>query len=1418
MKKFIINIMCIILTFNIISSTIVKAEPQMSSINVEELRNVVYDKLKVFIANSETSLNGEQGILYNLDWIIQSALWVDFINKDDSLGFTATEKKYYNDFILKYIDRFNSSYADINKNITGIKLNNTGSEQLKELNLRILIDNNVSGYFHNVLDEIAARYNKASTDDEKASVLRDSKQRLKLIYLMLSKLYDTTGDINSVIPRDKATADGSYTSRWTYRPDSSAFSEILNNSKYSTILSKGKEESNKDAENTINASLNENENAELVKQLATENGNLSKAYIAMIAASAVYRPFQSRTGDDDFIKVLSSMVAKSDSVLTTYKKAKNFKKPLYKRKIDNSGNGTGSARRITIQEFIEDLESENSGVLVTPKGQLQKSPDTNSYEYYNGLENSIDWKPKEKTDKEKEENKDKETEGGSEKDTKTDTKTKDTSMAIGIADNGEITATSDKDISAPVFAYGRYNSSANLYMGTILMNNILKDLKGTSELKNSKARFLYINMLGDIVTDDDIVIIPAAANPSYLSKNFNYYPYTAAFMNHYPSSLSVINSNFRLSSPRDIDKYILSYDFKLGKDTQEDKLSETEVLQKLYKTEVIKIKSDRAVANGAKASLGIDTSIKDFGSGTSTAFVSRQYKFNVFGNKLLSTKDDNLPTAIFFDSDNWFLVKDNIGVTLKNGLTLTFPYTGSEEEFELAELIGKNMYWSYTTDKDGVMGNLNGRLDEGKLFTSVIIPTRGGLTNVTAYSKNYIQDYEQFVEQASNRLIVTIRDLVKNSSKTFENINGVLGIKSSYQDPILGKVLLFAEKYLVYLLLIVAVIVISKYLKDLYSFTYGIGITLLALVIAFTFIRILPTYLPSTYNFAVNNIGEKLYYDTLLLKSEKYNETYGQSGKVDRDGRLTLSTSSINLYRLKEEHIEELTARFNITREALLSGKAYMLDEDNGLFLEGNNVKMNIDKLFYTLPITGNYIKIGNRSIYQFQAEKRVSSILDYYGPYYQMVDSFIEQLNSFAEVYEVPRGVLQYTDKFSKDSFLVYNFVNSSIYLTPGDFSQEESGNIDGATLEQIKDRFGSSNDFLGLAKVIKQPEKEFKDTLWYRTLEQNGFYEDEEKMNDLIYYVNFQTRKFITDINDQIRWISDENLIKIISLKAWCAFNQKASDYNNFMYPLSINYEELKLGDVLLPIFTTQYDRFISQNMDIVNYITVNYDWFNLIIFGITQGLNYLFILLITYTVPVLYIALAILLLVRFFIGSKLLPVTKGYIKSSFIIFASYSLYNLLLKGVGYVNDDVSKLWILLGGSGLLLFILTSVILSVVLNFTELGNSRIDATVSNLVNKLGMNHITDMLKITTSSILRREASSGYTSEYRQRFNRYNHTQGVDDSLDDSYYVDNVVRGVKSEPITYRQREEYIDEDSIYSRPKNKTNYDIDFDELERN
>ena len=289
---------------------------------------------------------------------------------------------------------------------------------------------------------------------------------------------------------------------------------------------------------------------------------------------------------------------------------------------------------------------------------------------------------------------------------------------------------------------------------------------------------------------------------------------------------------------------------------------------------------------------------------------------------------------------------------------------------------------------------------------------------------------------------------------------------------------------------------------------------------------------------------------------------------------------------------------------------------------------------------------------------------------------------------------------------------------------------------------------------------------------MRKNGYYTADwepvkDKLNSLVVYVNYQTKKFIYDMSDEVGSMSDDTMIKLISLRALVAFTQQASEYGDWLYPYCINYDEYNLGDIVKCIYTSDYNKYVNLDMDIVNYVGNDLGWFFLILFDASVILLYLIVFILKLLVSVLYVSLAILIIVKLFTQNDLKAPITGYFKCNVIVFALFTALSLCLVGVSKLDGSPIALFLTLLVLCLVAYVLATLLSSLIRGFATLGNETINAKITGLAQHLpfGRNMQQNMQVNTTNvNYGRRNSRTGFNPEERGVFDSYRIDQDVDD------------------------------------------------------
>ena len=916
--------------------------------------------------------------------------------------------------------------------------------------------------------------------------------------------------------------------------------------------------------------------------------------------------------------------------------------------------------------------------------------------------------------------------------------------------------TDENIMSQPLLFYGTEYERAVDNTTSAVLRNILKNASALSVIKSKSSRFLYVNCYGDIVTDDNLVILPGASNPLLYNDNENYNPYTAAFMNNYPSIITN-SENLQFTSKNDVGKYLAMAN------TYDEDYTDTDI--KAY------------LVSG-------DDSVDETSEITLAKLQREFYANNVDSLNILST--GRYAVGSYQNWKNSDLYAWSSIVMKKTPLVddkIIFPYVPKDDlDGSVGASIASNLYTFYT--KDASDTGSTSKLNDNYICHNFIFCNSNGTNDPVGYAKNFQLQYDTYVKNTLERFTTQLIDLSDSLFSKVSKLDGVIGLKNTYTDPILGNLLGTIRQYWIPFCFIVGLIFLAAFMKMRRDLIESVVMVVVSLAITYAFVNIVPVYLPLAYNSVINNVSENLTYQILGTSAEINDVEDTHVSSVGDNGDFLNQTTSLTLYKVGTKDFADFANSLNVDQSQLLGGKKYIIDQASGLYAEGDKLKISADVLFDTLPITGSYEDSGEGT-YTMKATKTVSNNMDYYAPYYQIVDRFVSKLNALAQIYDIPRKTTTYAQSTVKDSYLVYSFVNSPVFTTPGNYKQgeveetnlsdadQEEEALNSKTVEEeLTKEFGSGTDFLGIGDLIYNLGDSEKKTLWAQTMRKNGYYTADwepvkDKLNSLVVYVNYQTKKFIYDMSDEVGSMSDDTMIKLISLRALVAFTQQASEYGDWLYPYCINYNEYNLGDIVKCIYTSDYNKYVNLDMDIVNYVGNDLGWFFLILFDASVILLYLIVFILKLLVSVLYVSLAILIIVKLFPQNDLKAPITGYFKCNVIVFALFTALSLCLVGVSKLDGSPIALFLTLLVLCLVAYVLATLLSSLIRGFATLGNETINAKITGLAQHLPFGrNMQQSMQVNTTNVNygKRNSRTGFNPEERGVFDSYRIDQDVDD------------------------------------------------------
>lgn len=821
-----------------------------------------------------------------------------------------------------------------------------------------------------------------------------------------------------------------------------------------------------------------------------------------------------------------------------------------------------------------------------------------------------------------------------------------------------------------------------------------------------------------------------------------YYPYNAAFCNHYPAlRLNASNGSMSAIKSSDVDKMVLNQDigFASVSTIADIRKDGTMVCHRQYDLPGMNIQPFSFAPSSDDQEI-----ISMFRMGISTDTGEHWYQVRTLNTLALYVLPNyRMSTAglPFFP-----MQMDNSDV-LDSYLSVSAPAVTS-------------CIRHITTTKES-----DGRADAGKVNVDLWMYDMVGqamLGNQYAeqMAKNLKLDYDELVADQYGRFTIFFKDIVTSFADTVGHIDGVLAMKDGYGNGFFNTIMSFVQEFYLILCVALVIVVAVKFLKGKFSVVYVAMVGCLTIAAFQVYAVWMPTAIPALYNMAVNDIVEDITWSTVTVQAEQYNNTYFKSGRVDSvTGKPRPYTATITLYKLTQAEMEQIAQGAGVDVAEIRRGDVVYIDQKAGIFVQGDQMKMSLDALLANNTMRGLYqsqwseidsvveevapVDVQeNGNPYIVKLTNPYVSLESYYTPFCQIERAFIVNLNNFANVFRVQRNVYSYKDNIYKDGFLFNAFTNSGVFLDPDSDTTNDTlmqnVNLDDITgdymtdiydvVQQCHQYLDPFEDWLNLRSVFYNPSDSMRNSLWGKMLQQQGYYssnwemnaEQERKMNELIRYMNTLTKQFVIRNQDQLNFCSDENAIKLVSLYATTCFTHRVSEFGYWLYPNYINSSDIELKDVLYGALTTIKDRNVAMNGDVINTITLSLGLPGLLMLFLIILFSALFVFIMTYLVPVLYLLFGIILVFKLLNDETSVGMIKGYIKvtiTSAVLYAFFSFALRFAKMGGYQWYGYLGCLILVA---LCTYFLVYVVLSVVTNPLELGNDVLAKNLFSAVDKL--------------------------------------------------------------------------------------------------
>lgn len=838
--------------------------------------------------------------------------------------------------------------------------------------------------------------------------------------------------------------------------------------------------------NTLGWTVDEEGKSDTEKKV--DPGPLAKDdFLAMFAATSIYRPFISKVGDKDYLEAYKSLFKdspdplKDDDPLLVYpnnalgpldilNQVQNLKKPLYyyndldalgpKTLFGNSTKSVkGTAELLTVSALIDAIKNKGEIAAITMHGVMEKDGD--SFAFYNYSLNKdgqveTSAAPTEDAAPEEETSEDSGGETGEETPTDNNVATANTNTAAGAPILNKVpadkTVNGGQDSTRVVLemTFNQKNPGSALLTGA-LMHNIYNDTLLKSKFKSRASESVYIDAIGNIVLNDGLIVLPASANPTYWTmpdkddtKFWKYNPFTVAFMDTYPAIYQGGSAPSSVNNKKDKNKYLISsFPERTGK---------------------------FAVRPLAQA---FDSTFLESESGM------LYDKFKVDGTE--KTQDDivrPLENSIGVDkdkdkaSDSWYKAGQPYPIQLRNLVTTTgdsiFPYIASTKTDPLAKdafdsvtysykpaiLIAKNMYAYLIDSKEGNVkaadgkspgGSSAGRLRQGYMFNNVTMPILTGVTSGIEFDKTNAKSnlltaggdtnvFQKWLIQAANWVTMT--------SKNAKNILSI----ASPDDISLLKLLYGAfidYGYYIIFVLLVFIIIIYVRMNDFMAASIKAGVII---VLLFTSLFLVPLLVPWTVGKTTAPMTKTTVLNSLMTKLEIVD-------KVNTAEVAGTSGLSLKMYNLSPKQAKEINEKYKVDSTNYLTNQ-FSINNNLGMYVKGTEVRLDLysfwrfdplivatkenvtdpnpgtdmPQVYHSSHSTSKFMT-GNETAKKDMAYN--NEILDYYMPFNLLQDGFMTTINKYLTYYNPPQSIVRYPDGLVKSSYIMNTYMKSLAFLS---------------------------------------------------------------------------------------------------------------------------------------------------------------------------------------------------------------------------------------------------------------------------------------------------------------------------------------------------------------------------------------------------
>lgn len=1077
-------------------------------LNSAEVKQVVYANMTK-ITNRVTTYTNQRGVFNNLRNIMISSLWVKFINENTEVEFSKDELEYYQNTLMTKVKDFNATAED-GRDYIKVQLPEV-TEAYSSGYFKSLVDT-VSTYLNTYYSKLKSEYDALEDENAKSKYLTDLNLTILSSYEILVRTSQDYDYMKSLTTNQSSPVN--------FDGEIIPLSNLLINADYKFIYDQAISQIEKGV--NVGGEIKLTDADDIIGKFTAVDDSgqalnkVNEAYLAIIASSSIYKPFDSKVGNDDFTNVLNYLTDNDQEVLDAYNSICLLKKPLYyvdyKGYSDNNyptrdnTNLLGTASRATLGKVIELTRGKTEGALVSIKGKFEISEDSDTYVAsqknnignvtnngnvgdYIDLNNQNNSNSGNNSDEESNGNNSNNSNGNNNSNNSGNTNGNNSGNTNGNNSNNSGNGNNSGNSNVNNNSNTNSNSSGEKLeyvdnTGKEKEVELSETIADTSSYTSPYLTFSRYGMSGinfilmNNIFSEGNSLIDLDDNAFY-NKSLYITPFgdivtsdnTVIIPASANSTLYTQSSNLVYNPFTDafMDNYPTIFSIKDFQVSSKDvgkvaiyvgdkDLDAIESIKEKYLVDSSSLPDIDAFEIKGENKIGKtfflnNDTINPIDTGIFDPLTGEKY--NVF--QPVKKEFGFWKKGMILSDPNLYSINTNIISTESLSVPL-YPYTNAtgNEKFLRNRFIAQSFYASLVTQNDGSDdGGDNGRFDT-KFLKEMLTELINGKSSVIGYEKGVYN--EQALAGNDGSIFSVVSNFFKwisdNIIELFGAAPGVLGLRSATQDVFMGRFLYYSMKALPFLSIILVLVMLSLYARNRFNIIYSIFGTTMGVLGLFILIYLAPKYLADITNFLPNNGSNRLAFDSLLLRQEVLREKTTVEASYSDFGKFGLAESSVTLYSFKDDQLEDVCKDYGQDLESIMSGGSFVIDEDSGLFVQGSKLKISLDKILNGISITTKSNTDSNVTVFELQREEYVKSVLNYYIPYDVIIDGLIGKLNNLSKVYLLTRNQLPYPNNIRKDAFFMDSYVRSPIFVSPRD-PKEADKDMSDDTLQLLEAYF---------------------------------------------------------------------------------------------------------------------------------------------------------------------------------------------------------------------------------------------------------------------------------------------------------------------------------------------------------------------------